>query len=935
MHKRASRILAATVLPLVVAGSGFPHIAFAAVKTWDGGGNPNFNWSVGANWDADAAPAATGDTLTFAGSTGLSANNDFITALANGGITFSAGAGSFNLGGNAITIGTAGGGGLTVLTQQSANNQVVSLNITLASGGGDRSVVMSGAGSLTLSGNLNFGNSWLFPTTTAGTIILSGGNSGDGKGSVISAGANSLRATIGNNVAGTQLVLGSDTALGNASSGDVGAGTAALKGIQARQNTSISTIGNRDLSAYAIAINAANVTFNGTGNLTMGHLINQGGSRDFWVTSSGTVTLQNSLSLSADQTGRSLYINLTGTGGMVVNGKVYDTFHSSGLTTGFSTLRKAGTGTLTLNGNSSYTGLTTIEGGTLKVGHANALGAGGSTAGTTLSGSSTLDLNGFTIAESVTNSSSGNKLANSSASAGGLTQDMTLFGDLTVDTTGDLNASRLIGNAIRTVTKTGAGTFTTGGTSHNNLANWVINNGTVVFANTSGFGADRGVTIAGGTLKLSGANSDLINNGESFTLNTGVFDLNGKAEAVAAIGGTGGFVRNTSSSAATLYVGGGVSGTSSASYAGVIENGTGTLNVTKEGSGTQTLTGVNTYSGNTTISAGAIALSGGASIANSPTINVAGGATFDVSAVSGGYTLGASQTLKGSGTITGAATLGGTVAPGNSIGTLTFSTAPTLNGTLVMELNAPASADKLVISSGTLAFNGTLTVTNTGGSLTNGNTFDLFDGSLAGNFTALNLPGGAGHWNTSDLNVGGTITFANANPTAPNIDLTVNQGESVSFTFAGSKFAITPDTDGDAVTVTSTGGSPTKGTAGSTVGSVSYTSTGAAGTDSFTYTIADSFGATATGTVNITVLPAGNGANITGISVSLPSATVMAQGIPGAVYSLQYTDSLTPVNWQNIAGTATASGNGVITLTDPVAANPGPRFYRTTYVSGP
>ena len=44
-----------------------------------------------------------------------------------------------------------------------------------------------------------------------------------------------------------------------------------------------------------------------------------------------------------------------------------DTFSSSGLTTGTSTLYKAGSGTLTLNGNSSYTALTQVDAGTLLV----------------------------------------------------------------------------------------------------------------------------------------------------------------------------------------------------------------------------------------------------------------------------------------------------------------------------------------------------------------------------------------------------------------------------------------------------------------------------------------------------------------------------------------------------------------------------------------
>jgi autotransporter-associated beta strand protein len=144
----------------------------------------------------------------------------------------------------------------------------------------------------------------------------------------------------------------------------------------------------------------------------------------------------------------------------------------------------------------------------------------------------------------------------------------------------------------------------------------VLNAGKVVFANTSGLAADRGVTINSGTLQLSGLNSNLINDAQSFTMNGGVFDLNGKAEAVAAISGSSGAViRNSVGASATLYVGGGPGGSSSASFAGVIEDGVGKLNLTKEGSGTQTLTGINTYSGDTSVNqAGSLILADNAGL---------------------------------------------------------------------------------------------------------------------------------------------------------------------------------------------------------------------------------------------------------------------------------------------------------------------------------
>ena len=84
------------------------------------------------------------------------------------------------------------------------------------------------------------------------------------------------------------------------------------------------------------------------------------------------------------------------------------------------------------------------------------------------------------------------------------------------------------------------------------------------------------------------------------------------------------------------------------------KNGSSTGGLTKLGLGTLTLAGANTYTGNTTISNGTLALSGSGSIGTSGNIIVASGATYDVSGVS--YTMGTGQSLLGSGTINGSLT---------------------------------------------------------------------------------------------------------------------------------------------------------------------------------------------------------------------------------------------------------------------------------------
>ncbi len=108
---------------------------------------------------------------------------------------------------------------------------------------------------------------------------------------------------------------------------------------------------------------------------------------------------------------------------------------------------------------------------------------------------------------------------------------------------------------------------------------------------------------------------------------------------------------------------------------------TGTGGVTKTGVGILAVNGAaNTYSGKTTISNGTLALGASGSINNSPEINVASGATFNVSAVTGGYTLNSTTTLSGSGTVTGSMTVAGTLSPGNSPGTLSTGSQTWMNG---------------------------------------------------------------------------------------------------------------------------------------------------------------------------------------------------------------------------------------------------------------
>jgi len=99
----------------------------------------------------------------------------------------------------------------------------------------------------------------------------------------------------------------------------------------------------------------------------------------------------------------------------------------------------------------------------------------------------------------------------------------------------------------------------------------------------------------------------------------------------------------------------------------------------KRGAGKLTLTNTNTYTGNTTVNEGILALSGSGSINNSAVIDVQTGTTLSIAGVTTSTTIGSAtaQTLKGLGSVDlGSKTLtvgnSGTLAPGNSPGTLGF-----------------------------------------------------------------------------------------------------------------------------------------------------------------------------------------------------------------------------------------------------------------------
>jgi autotransporter-associated beta strand protein len=190
----------------------------------------------------------------------------------------------------------------------------------------------------------------------------------------------------------------------------------------------------------------------------------------------------------------------------------------------------------------------------------------------------------------------------------------------------------------------------------------------------------------------------------------------------------------------------------------------------KQNTNTITLGGNNTFTGLVQITNGVLQLGASGSIGGAAAIQLSSGAVFDVTAVSG-FAVGSFQTLAGVGSVSGNVTVNGAVSPG-PLGTLSFAKNLVLSGTTVMELNRTNVQNADSISAATLAFGGTLIVTNTGSALQAGDWFQLFSGALTGAFGATNLPALSSpnlFWDASKLNSQGLLAVALKTPDAPTI----------------------------------------------------------------------------------------------------------------------------------------------------------------------
>jgi fibronectin-binding autotransporter adhesin len=377
-----------------------------------------------------------------------------------------------------------------------------------------------------------------------------------------------------------------------------------------------------------------------------------------------------------------------GTGLVTLGGDRTVTVNANTLTVGGTirgdySLTKAGAGTLTLAGANTYNGGTTLGAGSLNINNSQALGS----SMFTIAGTSTID---NTTADPVTLSSNNPQVWNANFTFVG-TQDLNLGnGPVTLG-----------GN--RTVT-VNAKTLTVGGVIDGSYSLTKAGAGTLVLSGANTYSG--ATTVNAGSLVLQNENALLrsIFSGGAGTL---AFDSTISSHAFA-FGGLSGSsnleLRDNDLNPVALKVG----------YYGVPVSYSGSLSgsgsLTKIGASGLTLSGVNSYTGGTTIVAGTLTLSASGSIDTSQFIDVMSGSVFRVSAKTGGFVLRSSQALEGSGCVLGTVLTspGSHIDPGDGIGTLTIRGYLNLSdGTLLdYELGSVSNSDVISMAGSTLYLDG-------------------------------------------------------------------------------------------------------------------------------------------------------------------------------------------------------------------------------------
>ena len=415
-------------------------------------------------------------------------------------------------------------------------------------------------------------------------------------------------------------------------------------------------------------------------------------------------------------------------------------------------LTKAGSAVLTLTGANTYTGKTTVTAGGITYNSIGNVGAGASALGApTTVAEGTIDLSGtLTYTGAATSTDRVINLTNAAANA-----------SITNSGTGLLTLNgNITGNALNLLYR-GNGNITMNGLIPSSHTGPVTHTETSTLTLTNPANAWTGaLVVSKGTVSIDSIANKTVASaagaGSVITLGQSGFNNTGTLQFTGASGGStdrdidiqsnlananGGVIENTVvGQVLTLDGDITVGGTGTLPTLGLIGAGNGALNgdilgasplaITKSGTGTWTLGGIDTNTGATTVNAGTLIVSGSIS-GSAVTVNNTG-------------------TLGGSGGTVGAitATSGGTVSPGASIGTLNSGSASFAAGsTFALEINTTTTTTDLLAVTGNISLAATnntiLSVTDLAAGIYDGTPlpFITYTGVWDGNlFSVLGTP---------------------------------------------------------------------------------------------------------------------------------------------------------------------------------------------------
>lgn len=687
--------------------------------------------ALGTNADLDlGADLSTSGTLNYTGAAATFAKN--IKALGAGNNTIqNSGSGLLTLTGTLTKNGT-----ILVLAGGAGGIQV---NGVIAGSAENSDLVLNG-GNITL----NATNTYNGPTylNNGATLTLSVANALPGDliidaSSSVAFGANqTIEALSG--VAGSTIDIGSYTLTMGSNGTDSlyeggleGSGKVAKTGTNAITLSGTNTYnGTTTINGGVLVFGVPSSLYNGDNSTWTGSkiIVNSGGAFALAVGANGSFTGNQVTeifdSLSSNSTpggilaGGSLGLDVTGEMEM----QQVASNRQGGGAIGFV---KLGDGTLTITGNNTYTGPTSIRGGTLALASSDLLVATGNLTvqgGTFALGSNNQTFNRVTLAEGSITGNGGFLTASNYAIQSG-TAIANLAGNATLQKTTS-------GSAILSGTNTYTGSTTISAGALTFLTSTSLYGGNTTRWNSGNISAASGSTIAFGLGLGGGFSPDNITN--LITNLTQNQTTSGGIAAGAKIG------LDTSGDNATI----------STAFKNRTGTGSGTLSLVKLGEGTLSLTGNNSYTGGTFIETGTLtgnSLSLKGNITNNGTLLLGTYGTYQTEVSGNGNLLignGANVILTGNATMTGGTTIqSGTLTIGGVIDpTSPYSPSSYRAGSLTGDIaNEGALAFDLSSLAGTRTYNGIIS----------GN------GSLSTTFTYPHYPSGA----NGTLRLTGNNTF--------------------------------------------------------------------------------------------------------------------------------------------------------------------------------